>query len=246
MLQEAHFRQHQLGDFAGIPLVAWSRLVPDAKTTIYLSSGIHGDEPAGPLALIHWMQRQLPSHVNWLICPLLNPRGHARGCRCNTDDIDLNRDYLQPRSEEIRAHIAWLETMPCPNLSISLHEDWETSGFYFYEINQAVDCPQRYLNIVKAVEPLMAIEPMTVIDDHVTRAPGWIDHRPEADIPEQWPEAIFLAKRGCPLSFTFETPSQAAKLEQRVAALSIAIQTVIDEHLQSCLNDFSSGKSNGI
>ena len=38
-----------------------------------------------------------------------------------------------------------------------------------------------------------------------------------------WPEAIFLAKHGCPLSFTFETPSQAP-LARRIAALGAAVR----------------------
>ena len=183
LLLEAKFHQHPLGDCGEFPLVAWSRLHPDAKTTIYLSAGIHGDEPAGPLALLQWLQSQPHPEVNWLICPLLNPRGHARGCRCNTEDIDLNRDYLLRRSAEIRAHAAWLETMPCPDLLISLHEDWETTGFYFYEINLAEDCPQRYNLLLEAVQPILPIEPLAVVDDHITRAPGWIYHRAEADLP---------------------------------------------------------------
>ena len=34
-----------------LPLLALRRIVPGATRRIYLSSGIHGDEPAGPLAV---------------------------------------------------------------------------------------------------------------------------------------------------------------------------------------------------
>ena len=41
-------------------------------------------------------------------------------------------------------------------------------------------------------------------------------------MPHGWPEAIFLAKHGCPLSFTFETPSHLP-LPRRIAALVAAV-----------------------
>ncbi len=37
--------------FAGIELLALRRRVPQPRRRIYISSGIHGDEPAGPLAM---------------------------------------------------------------------------------------------------------------------------------------------------------------------------------------------------
>lgn len=216
-----------------------------ARTTIYLSTGIHGDEPAGPLALLDWLKNPLPTDVNWLICPLLNPRGHACGTRCNTEGIDLNRDYLRRSSDEIRAHASWLETMPRPDMLISLHEDWETTGFYFYEINLTEDRPLRSASLLEAVAPILPIEPMSVIDDHQTREPGWIYHAADPDLPDSWPEAIFLAKRGCPLSYTFESPSSFA-LDQRIRALGTAMQTAIDLHLRELPDIFQMEKNNGI
>jgi hypothetical protein len=55
------------------------------------------------------------------------------------------------------------------------------------------------------------------------REPGWIFHEAEADFPDLWPEAIFMAKLGCPLSFTLETPSLARTLDQRISAHLAAI-----------------------
>jgi hypothetical protein len=108
-------------------------------------------------------------------------------------------------------------------LFLSLHEDWETTGFYLYEINLGRDEPQRAPAIIDAVRPWFPPEPGPEIDGHLPRADGWIYHEAEADVPQGWPEAIFLAKRGCPLSFTFETPSHAP-LARRVAALMAAVR----------------------
>ena len=85
---------------------------------------------------------------------------------------------------------------------------------------------------LQAVARWFPPEPAVLIDGHEIREPGWIYHAAEADLPNDWPEAIFLAKRGCPLSYTFESPS-ANCLDDRVAAHVAAVKAVVafDESL---------------
>jgi hypothetical protein len=204
------------------PVMAWTRGGNAAR--VYLSAGMHGDEPAGPLALLRLMEQGFfAGNIAWTLCPALNPTGLARGTRENAEGIDMNRDYWTLLSEETRAHAEWLRDHGMPDLFLSLHEDWETSGFYFYEINLGPDVPERAARVLEAVKPWFHPEPGDDIDGHTPRTPGWIYHEAEADVPEGWPEAIFMAKHGCPLSFTFETPSHAA-LEARVAAHCAAVR----------------------
>ena len=54
-----------------------------------------------------------------------------------------------------------------------------------------------------------------------------IFHAARADFPEHWPEAIFMARLGCPLSFTLESPSSGS-LEARVAAHAAAVRAILD------------------
>jgi hypothetical protein len=169
--------------------------------------------------------------VHWLLCPALNPDGLAAGTRGNGAGRDLNRDYWHRRSAEVRAHTAWLEAMPPPELFLSLHEDWETAGFYLYEINLGADVPQRAPGIIEAVRPWFEPQPGPDIDGHQPRAAGWIYHEAQADEPQGWPEAIFMAKLGCPLSFTFETPSRAG-LDRRIAAHMAAVRAACGELLR--------------
>ena len=213
-----------LCETAAGPLMVWEPR--GAGAAGYLSAGIHGDEPAGPLAALELLKCGAFDDGGWRLCPVLNPCGLATGSRDNAEGLDLNRDYLSRRSPEVRAHAAWLESVSCPSLFLSLHEDWEYSGFYMYEINLGEDCPQRAARILDEVAERLPVETAAVIDDHVVRAPGWIYHAAEADLPEQWPEAIFLAKRGCPLSFTYETPS-SLRLESRIAAHAAAVQAAL-------------------
>lgn len=215
-----------LCEVEGFPIYGYALLREGSERTVYLSSGMHGDEPAGPAALLELVRDGLlDAPCSWYICPMLNPTGHSAGTRENFQGRDLNRDYLKLRSAEIAAHAAWLKGKAI-DFAISLHEDWESTGFYFYEINQVEDRPQRYLRMVDALKPVMAMEPSPLIDDHAVREPGWIFHESEADEPKNWPEAIYLAKQGCPLSFTFETPS-AAELAKRVMAHKLAVRAAL-------------------
>jgi protein MpaA len=219
--EKAGFSRVPIHETSAGPLLAWTRGGSRAK--VYLSAGMHGDEPAGPLAMLRLMDEGFfHPGIQWILCPALNPTGLAQGTRENAEGIDLNRDYWLKRSGEARAHAAWLEKQALPDLFLSLHEDWETSGFYFYEINLGRDTPQRAAGIIEAVKPWFPPESGGEIDGHIPRAPGWIYHEAEADLPEGWPEAIFIAKLGCPLSFTFETPSHAP-LEKRIAAHCAAV-----------------------
>ncbi|MES2475116.1 MAG: M14 family metallocarboxypeptidase [Verrucomicrobiota bacterium] len=226
------FREEHLAELDGMPLNTWER--PADGPCIYLSAGIHGDEPAGPLALLELLRQGFfKPDVHWLLCPLLNPGGLAVGTRENAAGVDLNRDYFLRESAEIIAHAAWIDRLPAPDLFISLHEDWETSGFYFYEINLREDDPLRANSILDAVNPHFPAEPGPEIDGHEVREDGWIYHAAEPDLPEGWPEAIYLAKKGCPLSFTFETPSHA-ELSSRVAAHVAAVKAAVCHVGSSC------------
>lgn len=220
------FVPHLLLDTPDGPLMAWERECEGPL--VYLSAGIHGDEPAGPLAALEMMENGFFSeNIHWVICPALNPGGLALGRRENRQGIDLNRDYFLQSSLEVAAHSRWLSRLEVPDVFISLHEDWESKGFYFYEINLGEDRPDRAAAILSAVSAHFCPEPGPEIDGHDIREPGWIYHCAEADLPDSWPEAIFLAKRGCPLSFTFETPSKAS-LPVRVAAHIAGLHSLLE------------------
>ncbi len=219
------FTREVLLDTEDGAVTAWERA--GDGPLVYISAGIHGDEPAGPLALLETMETGwFPGNHHWLVCPALNPGGLALGTRENRQGRDLNRDYLLRQSLEIASHARWLSRKPVPSLFISLHEDWESEGFYFYEINLSCDETDRSARILDAVAPYFPPEPGPEIDGHQVRAPGWIHHCAEADLRDSWPEAIWLAKKGCPLSFTFETPSRAL-LSDRVNAHIAGIRGVL-------------------
>lgn len=236
---------HELEQMArarGFAVVHWGRsgdfpllgLVRPAATPgaprVYLSAGIHGDEPAGPHAVQHLLRDDLlERQISWTICPLLNPGGWLSGTRETPDGIDLNRDYRDPRSPEAAAHRTWIDTQGPHDLYLSFHEDWETTGFYLYEINTSGH-PSFAHRILENVAQIMPVEPLSSIDDHIFHAPGYIAHPPEPDEPLNWPEAIYHAKSYPHLSYTFETPSSLA-LADRVQAHIVATRTAVAEFL---------------
>ena len=219
------FRVERFGDIAGCPLLALTKRTPGPRPRIYLSAGIHGDEPAPPLALLRLLERNVFDHrATWFICPLLNPAGFPRGTRENAAGLDLNRDYRLTQSAEVAAHRRWLEAQPNFDLALCLHEDWEATGTYLYELNPA-HRPSLAEPIITAIARHHIIDPAELIDGRPAKA-GII--RPDADpaTRELWPEAIYLRAHHTAQTYTFETPS-SQPLETRIAAQCLAVETAI-------------------
>lgn len=193
---------------------------------VYISAGIHGDEPAGPLAALRLLQENRWSeNVDMWFCPCLNPIGFILNTRENSRGIDLNREYLNPVAEEIKAHIRWLELQPKFDLCLLMHEDWESHGFYLYEQNPE---GRRSLAepMIEAVSRVCPIDPNEMIEGRPAKN-GII--RPNFDIRTrpQWPEAFYLITNKTRQSYTLEAPSDYP-VSTRVDALVTAVRTAID------------------
>ena len=218
------FEEHVLCRTDSGPLLLWcSESWSADKPVGLITAGIHGDEPAGPLALMRLLREQgLPEGWNWVLAPLMNPVGWDCRSRGASNCSDLNRDFLQFNSIESKAFCGWWESRGhgC-DFHLSLHEDWETSGLYLYEINTSTrpGHANGVLDRVGACHPLQVEGP---VDDHQLARAGLILHEPIPDEPEGWPEAIWLCQQYQVLSHTWESPSQRP-LPERVAMLSCVL-----------------------
>lgn len=222
----AGLRPEPFGEAGGFPLVAYTRRTPGLRPRIYLSAGIHGDEPAPPEALLSLIESGVfDTRATWFLCPMLNPVGLANGTREAPSGKDLNRDYRHLESPEVRAHAHWLRRQPNFDLTLCLHEDWESKGFYLYEVN-----PERRRSLAEAMitaaSGVCPIDTSAVIDGR--EAEGGII-RPVADpmARERWPEAIYLIANHTRQSYTLESPSLLA-LETRVCALGAAVVAAVE------------------
>jgi murein peptide amidase A len=196
-----------------------------SEVRIYISAGIHGDEPAGPLTALKLLrENNWPEHAEVFLLPCLNPIGFTRNQRENVDGIDLNRDYRNPKAPETRAHIAWLERQPKFDLYLCLHEDWESHGFYLYEQNP--DSKQSLAE--KMIEAVQNICPIDLSENIEGRAAKGGIVRPNI-LPQErpdWPEAFYLITQKSRQGYTLEAPSDFP-LVTRVAALVAAVNAAL-------------------
>jgi predicted deacylase len=222
---KAGFRRETYGMAGGCPLIALTKRTAGHRPRIYLSAGIHGDEPAPPLALLSLIESgDLDGRAVWFLCPLLNPDGFARGTRENASGMDLNRDYRHLESPEVHSHVAWLKRQPNFEMAVCVHEDWESTGFYLYELN-----PDKRAS---AAQPMIAaaakacpIDMSPLIEGREAKG-GIIRPHLNPEEREKWPESIYLQVHHTRLSYTIETPSSLA-IEVRVTALRAALRAAI-------------------
>lgn len=224
---------HTHHDLDWIALHRPSRITNHASR-IHISAGIHGDEPAGPLAALKLIQDdRWPGNTEIFLLPCLNPLGFTLNQRANAEGIDLNRDYRNPQSTEVRRHIAWLDRQPQFDLYLCLHEDWEAHGFYLYETN-----PDQRLSfaetIISAVAPVCPVDGSEIIEGRPAQG-GII--RPKIlplDRPD-WPEAFYHITHKSRQGYTLEAPSDfplAVRVNALVAAVNAALKAIAAGRLE--------------
>lgn len=192
------------------------------STRLYLSTGIHGDEPAGPLAVLRLLrENRWPANAEIFIVPCLNPAGFLVNKRENPQGLDLNRDYLHLQSNEIRAHVQWLERQPAFDRCLCLHEDWESHGFYLYELNPD-HRPSRAEAIIQRVARVCPIDHSEIIEGREAKG-GIIRPSTDPRLRPQWPESFWLLTHKTRQSCTLEAPSDFP-LSTRVDALVAAVE----------------------
>jgi murein peptide amidase A len=219
------WRTERIGVAKALDLLAFRRASDRSSRRVYLSAGIHGDEPAAPLAVRQLLrENQWPTGAEYWVLPCLNPTGFGLNRRENADGHDLNRDYRHPRTPEVRAHVAYLERQPAFDLTLLLHEDWEAHGFYVYELNRAGQ-PSLAETMVAAVSAVCPIDRSPLIEGRPAQD-GIIRPQLDPNSRPDWPEAFYLSQHKAPLSYTLEAPSDFP-LTVRVAALVSAVQAAL-------------------
>lgn len=197
------------------------------RKRLYISAGIHGDEPAGPAAVRELLRSHAwPESIDVWVCPCLNPSGFSLNTRESAAGLDLNRQYHDPEAaEEIRAHTAWLSRLPRFDAAVCLHEDWEAQGFYLYELNLD-NRPSFAEEIVRRAARVCPIDTSPMIEGREAHG-GIIRPSHDPTSRPQWPEAFYLIAHKTCLSYTLEAPSDYP-MATRVAALVAGVGAVLD------------------
>ena len=213
----------------GLDLLALHRAprITSHVSHLYISTGIHGDEPAGPLAALRLLQEnQWPDNAELWLLPCLNPTGFMLNSRENDGRKDLNRDYRHCETGEVSAHVRWLERQPYFDATFCLHEDWEAHGFYLYELNPD-QRPSPARKMISAAAKVCPIDLSPEIEGRPANE-GLINPNLDPASRPQWPEAFWLLQNKTRQSYTLEAPSDFP-LPLRVDALVAAVKTALDE-----------------
>ena len=189
------------------------------KGILYVSAGIHGDEPAAPEALACWAEAHLAAHVRisgarpLFLLPCLNPWGLVHNQRGDHRGRDLNRIFdrrVSPIPELRRLLTGWRF-----DLGLHLHEDYDAQGIYMYEVHAG---RTRWdADLLRAcASSALPLEKRRRIDDWSFRN-GVLAQPLDLKDVQLIPEALYLLRHHTDHVCTFETPSEFG-LARRVRA----------------------------
>jgi murein peptide amidase A len=104
------------------------------KPLVHLSAGVHGDEPAGALALLSLAQSgAFDARLSYRMWPCTNPTGFDAGTRESIDGIDINRTFGRGGGSPEAKAIIMANRDRKFVLAIDLHEDDGVPSAYAYE-----------------------------------------------------------------------------------------------------------------
>jgi hypothetical protein len=214
------FRVTTVGKKDSFPLIQVSNGKPSDQPGFYVSTGIHGDEPAPLWGLLEWFLQGGYKPLGdrpILLFPCLNPLGITENRRFDGDGRDLNRIFDQVKVSPIREVRAAVHSMHF-HIAICLHEDYDAQGAYLYDLNRAgSDAVGRSL-LEKATSKRIPIDERKRIDGR--EAKHGVLYRQRLDLRNipGLPEAVFLfTDRLADRTLTFETPSEFC-LTDRITA----------------------------
>jgi len=230
--------------------------IGDGKRHVFISGGVHGDEPCGSLAasqfaqfLIEGHQKQAQKYLDefsFHIIPCVNPWGFEHHIRENSEGIDLNRDFKNPKAQVTKNIIKLLNRIKENFVfSMDMHEgscwtkwkdfpvDANPNGAWLYEL-----CREPELRIGRSmIEAVRAIEfPIcklpTIYDDICID--GLVTY-PEGNRNSEYGEMTsfdaYLWETKTKQSFTSETCTNC-QLGDRINAQLTMLKTALNEVLR--------------
>lgn len=219
-----------LGQAGDYPVFCLEKGAHPGRPTALLIGGTHGDEPAGPEAVLEFLGQEREAWLaafNFAAIPCLNPHGYAHHTRHNAQDVDINWAYKREDVPEIQLIRQWVAGRRF-EFAVDFHEDWESPGFYLYELRR--DRPLIGPLVAARVERICPLNTSPHIEGHPAQD-GLILPNPQRE--EQ------LRGEGIPIVLyhyhtdhllTTETPT-SLPLETRVQAHLAVLEVMVEAHL---------------
>jgi protein MpaA len=209
-----------------------------AAPLVAIAAGVHGDEPAGPWAILSLVRDGLLDRsFNYRCWPCNNPSGYVLGTRANAEGEDINRSFSRGGSTPEARAILTANRDRKFVLTLDLHEDFEAEGFYCYE--PVIDDRAPYgAHVVRAVDdaglPLQELRddfdlgyPIEAVHLRgLERGRVLPNTAAEMAFFEGWPYSLALLRRAARRSLTFETP-RMLPWDERLALHRIAVVTAL-------------------
>lgn len=113
------------------------------KPNLLIVAGFHGEEPAGPWAILKWIEicnLKTLSEINLSFLPVVNPTGFDVGQRKNKWNEKTNQGFCHPEKNESLSREGKILLENSETLCefardgcLSLHEDVTTTKYYIYD-----------------------------------------------------------------------------------------------------------------
>lgn len=193
----------------------------NAPQNILITTGVHGDEPAGPEAVLQFLEGT-NLKFNFTIFPCLNPWGYVHNSRENKNKKDINRSFGDNTVTETNLVKSLLKGQRF-DVYLDLHEDYDATGFYLYEGKS----DEQWIGsqIIENVQKIGPIDTETDENDiplgkgHLMADPGWGTRGIVSYTQLHHADHVFI----------FETPTGHA-IETRVAMHLTALDTVLKHY----------------
>jgi len=119
------------------PILVMKNINRNAKKTIVILSGHHGDEPFAVTTLMKWIKQVNPQDfedINLFIFPICNPFGYVTGKRDNGAKQDTNNDTNFIKDSKVKELAILYDNFPVTvDLILDIHGDTGKEQVYMYE-----------------------------------------------------------------------------------------------------------------
>ena len=172
------------------------------KPALCFSAGIHGDEIAGPLAVLEFITKQnfgALKNLPLYFLPVANPSGFDRGTRRNLSRRDLNRHFCDDELNQENKIL--YDAIKNKNVYFfhALHEDLDEKGFYLYNYEHKPEPIYRHVLILaKRYCPLQTKAAMSN-DKNIN---GLVTNKKDGSFEDR------LFRAGVPLTMCTESPGK--------------------------------------